>query len=142
MVLLEVMEEKVQSGTPLLGICVGAQLLMDLGQENGPHQGLGWIAGEVSRFEHQLKVPQIGWNEVEFCKPDPLFQGLRNGSYFYFVHSYHLRPNDLEVVLGETEYGYPFASAVRNDNVWGVQFHPEKSQQAGLQLLQNFCTLT
>ena len=62
--------------------------------------------------------------------------------YFYFVHSYHLRPNDLEVVLGETEYGYPFASAVRNDNVWGVQFHPEKSQQAGLQLLQNFCTLT
>ena len=140
--LLEVMEEKVQSGTPLLGVCVGAQLLMDLGQENGPHQGLGWIAGEVSRFEHQLKVPQIGWNEVEFCKPDPLFQGLRNGSYFYFVHSYHLRPNDLEVVLGETEYGYPFASAVRNDNVWGVQFHPEKSQQAGLQLLQNFCTLT
>lgn len=140
--LLEVMEEKVQSGTPLLGICVGAQLLMDLGQENGPHQGLGWIAGEVSRFEHQLKVPQIGWNEVELRKPDPLFQGLRNGSYFYFVHSYHLRPNDLEVVLGETEYGYPFASAVRNDNVWGVQFHPEKSQQAGLQLLQNFCTLT
>ena len=108
--LLEVMEEKVQSGTPLLGICVGAQLLMDLGQENGPHQGLGWIAGEVSRFEHQLKVPQIGWNEVELRKPDLLFQGLRDRSHFYFVHSYFVEPADEATVYGRTNYGGEFCS--------------------------------
>lgn len=140
--LLEVMEEKVRSGTPLLGICVGAQLLLEVGQEDGPHAGLGWIGGQVRRFEHHLKIPQIGWNEVQIERADPLFRDIRNRSHFYFVHSYHLEPTEPEVVLGSTEYGYPFASVVRRENLWGVQFHPEKSQHAGLQLLQNFCTLT
>jgi glutamine amidotransferase len=140
--MLDVIQEKVEGGTPLLGICVGAQLLMDQSEEDGTHVGLGWIPGKVKRFNHQLKIPQMGWNEVSQQKEDPLFQGVDDMMHFYFVHSYHLLVENSEHVLGLSSYGYDFASVVRKDNLWGVQFHPEKSQNVGLQLLKNFCTLT
>ena len=140
--MLAALEEKVMSGVPLLGICVGAQLLMDESEEDGMHTGLGWIPGKVKRFQHQLKIPQIGWNQVSQQKEDILFNKVADEMHFYFVHSYHLLPEKSEHVLGLSSYGYDFASVVRKDNLWGVQFHPEKSQNAGLQLLKNFCTLT
>ncbi|MBL4824446.1 MAG: imidazole glycerol phosphate synthase subunit HisH [SAR324 cluster bacterium] len=140
--MLEVLQEKVESGTPLLGICVGAQLLMDESEEDGTHTGLGWIPGKVKRFQHQLKIPQMGWNQVSKQKQDPLFEEVADETHFYFVHPYHLLPENSEHVLGLSNYGYDFASVVRKDNLWGVQFHPEKSQNAGLRLLKNFCTRT
>ena len=140
--MLEALQEKVQAGTPLLGICVGAQLLMDESEEDGSRVGLGWIPGKVKRFQHELKIPQIGWNQVSQQQKDPLFKNVADEAHFYFVHSYHLNPENSEHVLGLSNYGYDFAAVVCKDNLWGVQFHPEKSQNAGLQLLKNFCTLT
>jgi glutamine amidotransferase len=140
--MLEALQEKVQAGTPLLGICVGAQLLMDESEEDVSRVGLGWIPGKVKRFQHELKIPQIGWNQVSQQQKDPLFKNVADEMHFYFVHSYHLNPENSEHVLGLSNYGYDFAAAVCKDNLWGVQFHPEKSQNAGLQLLKNFCTLT
>ena len=140
--MLEALHEKIQGGTPFLGICVGAQLLFQEGEEAGNHQGLGVIEGKVIRFRHDLKIPQIGWNQVSLLSEDPLFQKISNQSYFYFVHSYHFVPDQRSDILATTEYGYAFASVIRRQNVWGVQFHPEKSQEVGLQLLKNFCTLT
>ncbi len=140
--MLEALQEKVKAGTPLLGICVGAQLLMDESEEDGSHAGLCWIPGKVKRFQHELKIPQMGWNQVSQQQKDPLFLEVADEMHFYFVHSYHLQPENSEHVLGLSNYGYDFASVVCKDNLWGVQFHPEKSQNAGLQLLKNFCTLT
>ena len=140
--MLESLQEKVQAGTPLLGICVGAQLLMDESEENGSRVGLGWIPGKVKRFQHELKIPQIGWNQVSQQRKDSLFKNVTNEMHFYFVHSYHLNPENSGHVLALSNYGYDFAAVVRKDNLWGGQFHPEKSQNAGLQLLKNFCTLT
>ena len=138
----EALQEKVLAGTPLLGICVGAQLLMDESEEDGSRVGLGWIPGKVKRFQHELKIPQIGWNQVSQQQKDPLFKNVADEMHFYFVHSYHLNPENSEHVLGLSNYGYDFAAVVCKDNLWGVQFHPEKSQNVGLQLLKNFCTLT
>lgn len=131
--------EQISGGTPFLGICVGLQLLFTEGQEGGSHRGLGLIEGSVVRFEHDLKIPQIGWNQVSFCQEDPLFANIPDHSYFYFVHSFHGIPKEANITLAETEYGTPFTSVVHWENVWGVQFHPEKSQSVGLQLLENFC---
>tara|TARA_Y100001970_G_C14183407_1_gene831116 strand:+ start:188 stop:790 length:603 start_codon:yes stop_codon:yes gene_type:complete len=140
--MLEAIQEKIKTGTPLLGICVGAQLLMDESEEDGKHSGIGWIPGKVKRFNHDLKIPQIGWNQVFQKKEDPIFKGIPNNNHFYFVHSYHILPEKINHYLGISKYGYDFVSAVRYDNLWGVQFHPEKSQNAGLKLLKNFCTYT
>ena len=140
--MLEALQEKFQSGAPMLGVCVGAQLLMDSSEEDGFHYGLGWIKGKVKRFSHELKIPQIGWNSVKKQKNNLLFKHVSDEMYFYFVHSYHLELRNRDQVIGMTNYGYDFASVVCKDNLWGVQFHPEKSQNAGLQLLKNFCTLT
>jgi glutamine amidotransferase len=140
--MLEALQEKFQSGAPMLGVCVGAQLLMDNSEEDGFHYGLGWIKGKVKRFSHELKIPQIGWNSVKKQKNNLLFKHVSDEMYFYFVHSYHLVLRNRDQVLGMTNYGYDFASVVCKENLWGVQFHPEKSQNAGLQLLKNFCTLT
>jgi len=137
--------EKIGGGTPFLGICVGLQLLFSEGHEGGVHEGLGIIKGKVIRLggiplEHKLKIPQIGWNQVSYSHENPLFQNISNHNYFYFVHSYFGVPSQSDVILTTTEYGESFPSAVHTQNVWGVQFHPEKSQDAGLQLLKNFCT--
>ncbi len=140
--MLEAIQEKIAAKTPFLGICVGMQLLFSEGHEGGIFPGLGLIEGAVERFEHQLKIPQIGWNQVSYRHEDPLLTDIPNNSYFYFVHSYFGKPTDAHVTLATTEYGTSFASVVHVDNVWGVQFHPEKSQIVGLQLLKNFCTMT
>ena len=139
--MLEILEKRVLGGMPLLGICLGAQLLLDESSEDGTYQGLGWIPGKVRRFKHELKIPHIGWNRVCFKFGGPLFERIPSESYFYFVHSYFMHPESAASVLGTTDYGQDFASVVNKDQVWGVQFHPEKSQQVGLKLLKNFSTM-
>ena len=134
----EVVRRHVAAGRPFLGVCVGMQLMFDESEEDGLHQGLGLIRGRVLRFAHDLKIPQIGWNQVAVQREDPLLEGVADGSYFYFVHSYHAVLNDPADALGLTDYGIEFPAVVGRGNLWGVQFHPEKSQQPGLRLLKNF----
>ncbi len=134
-------EEVLQGGKPFLGICLGMQVLASEGHEYGTHPGLGWVPGVVQRFsvsEAGLKVPHAGWNEINPRAETPLFRGLRTGAAFYFVHSYHFVPTDPKVVIATADYGGPFAAAVQYRNILATQFHPEKSQQDGLTLLENF----
>jgi len=133
----------VASGKPFLGICLGLQLLFDISYEDGEHEGLGILAGEVVRFRvpSDFKVPHMGWNEAIIRKANPLLDGVENGTHFYFVHSYHVVPKDHEVVAIEADYHQPFCAMVCRDNLYATQFHPEKSQQDGLHLLQNFANL-
>jgi glutamine amidotransferase len=139
--LLEAARAFIQSGKPFLGICVGYQALFEKsGEFNSCAAGLGIFKGNVVRFseKHGLKIPQIGWNQLEIVKPDcPLFRG----SYVYFVHSFYPQPVDAGIVATRTDYGDKFASAVWRNNVFATQFHPEKSQRVGLQLLKNFVDL-
>ncbi|OGS33492.1 MAG: imidazole glycerol phosphate synthase, glutamine amidotransferase subunit [Elusimicrobia bacterium RIFOXYB2_FULL_49_7] len=133
--------EWIKKGRPFLGICLGLQFLMTFSEEKGYHAGLNRVPGAVKRFEKGLKVPQIGWNQVSYPKQSVLFQDVPENSYFYFVHSYYVAPEDPAVVAGKTDYGISYASAVASDNLFGVQFHPEKSQEAGLTVIRNFCNL-
>ena len=143
--LLETAREFIKSGRPFLGICVGYQALFEKSDEfNSCAAGLGIFKGSVIRFPEQngLKIPQIGWNQLEIVRPDcPLFRGVADGSYVYFVHSFYPQPVDAGIVATRTNYGETFASAVWRDNVYATQFHPEKSQKVGLQLLKNFVEL-
>ncbi len=143
--LLEAAREFIRSGKPFLGICVGYQALFEKSEEfNSCAAGLGVFKGRVVRFseKHGLKIPQIGWNQIEIVRRDcPLFRGVDNGSYVYFVHSFYPQPVDESIVAARTEYGEVFASAIWRDNVFATQFHPEKSQRVGLQLLKNFVEL-
>lgn len=127
---------------PFLGICVGMQLMAKVGREHGDHPGLGWLDAEVSPLtpdNPSLKIPHMGWNELRLNAPDhPVLAGLGDGSHVYFVHSYAMRPADPAAVLAECDYGGPFTAIVGRDNMIGTQFHPEKSQQAGLSLIANF----
>lgn len=122
---------------PLLGICLGMQLLADFSEENKT-RCLSVVPGVVRRFSSELKIPQIGWNQVEWTRPNPLMDGVPNQAYFYFVNSYYLDA-PFEVTIGETLYGTKFSSVVQKENYYGVQFHPEKSGESGLRILQNFC---
>ena len=133
----------IAQGKPFLGICLGLQLLFDVGYEGGQFAGLGILRGKCVRFElpHDLKVPHMGWNQCRFLKPAPVLSGLASGTYFYFVHSYYVVPEDREVAAIESDYGHPFCAAVWKDNLFATQFHPEKSQADGLRLLQNFAEL-
>ena len=143
--LLEGIREFIDTGRPFLGICVGYQVLFERSEEfNSCAKGLGVFEGSVVRFSDSgIKVPQIGWNQVNVLKPEcPILKGIEPGSYFYFVHSYFPRPVDKNIVVTRTTYGESFASAVWRDNVFATQFHPEKSQKLGLQLLRNFVALT
>jgi len=142
----------IQEGKPYLGICLGLQLLFTESEEHGKHKGFDVIKGKVKKFERGLKIPHMGWNEVRVKSTVPalpagrhgprstdIFKGIPNNSYFYFVHTYCGEPEDKSVIAATTEYGREFASAVNKDNVWGVQFHPEKSSNLGLKILENFC---
>jgi len=143
--LLEASRKFIQTGRPFLGICVGYQALFEKSEEfNSCAAGLSIFQGKVVRFAGKdgLKVPQIGWNQLELVKPDcPLFRGIPGGSYVYFVHSFFPQPADPSIVATRTTYGETFASSVWRDNVFATQFHPEKSQKVGLQLLANFVEL-
>jgi imidazole glycerol-phosphate synthase subunit HisH len=128
-------------GAPFLGVCVGMQLLADRGLEFGERAGLGWIGGEVARLDPAdtaVKVPHVGWNDVAPMRPHCLFTGLGSGPQMYFTHSYTFQPNEVDAGLALTDHGGPFVSAVAKGVVAGVQFHPEKSQGAGLRLIANF----
>ncbi|CAL1125443.1 unnamed protein product [Cladocopium goreaui] len=135
--------ETVESGKPMLGICLGLQLLFDVSYEDGKHEGLGVLSGEVVKFEvpEQFKVPHMGWNQVEIQGDVPLLKGLENETYFYFVHSYYVVPEDESVIATTTTYHKPFTSMIRRGNLYATQFHPEKSQRDGLKLLENFAAL-
>ena len=133
------------SGKPMLGICLGMQLLFESSEEFGEHEGLGLIKGHVKAFDAQqfsepLKVPHMGWNRM-FTQEHPLFAGLDENHYLYFVHTYHVSCTNAQDIIGETEYGYRFTSAVAHGNIMGIQPHPEKSHENGLKILQNFINL-
>ncbi|HWT01804.1 MAG TPA: imidazole glycerol phosphate synthase subunit HisH [Pyrinomonadaceae bacterium] len=130
--------ERAAEGTPLLGVCVGMQMLFEESEEFGLTSGLALLRGRVRRFPAELLVPQVGWNQVRQRRAHPLLNGVEDEAFFYFVHSYYCEPADAGVLVGETDYGAPYASVVAQGNVCGVQFHPEKSQAAGLRLLKNF----
>jgi len=139
--LTEVVRDSVRAGKPFLGICVGLQLLFTESEEGGLHPGLDIIRGPVRRFPHsdERKVPHMGWNQIEIVRPDcPLFDSVEPGSFVYFVHSYYVNPTEHDVIAAVTEYGVTFCSAIWTKNLFGVQFHPEKSQQIGLRILGNF----
>ena len=142
----EPIRQAVEQGKWFLGICLGLQLLFDLSYEDGEYQGLGIVPGKVQRFSFNgnatdLKVPHMGWNALQMQKESPLNTGLEGQPYTYFVHSYHVVPDDDSVIATTTDYGYPFVSSIAADNVLATQFHPEKSQRVGLQMLRNFAAL-
>lgn len=136
-------KDVIESGRPFLGICLGLQMLFDRSFEGGEHEGLGIIPGDVVRFDvpPPMKVPHMGWNEVEMRQPAPIMNDIANGTHFYFVHSYYVKPSDPDVIAIEADYGGRFCAAVWKDNLYATQFHPEKSQASGLQLLKNFVSL-
>jgi glutamine amidotransferase len=140
--------EAIRGGTPFLGICLGFQLLFDISYEDGEFTGLGVFPGKVVRFDfpeslsgQNLKIPHMGWNQITFRSNCPLFKGIEQEAYVYFVHSYHVVTIRDEIVAATTDYGYTFTSAVWSENVFATQFHPEKSQDVGLKMLENFVEL-
>ena len=136
--LVEVIHELVEMKKPFLGICLGLQLMFDESEESPGVKGLGLLKGKIVRFpQSELKVPQIGWNSLEFPKESKLFKGIKNGEYVYFVHSYYLKAEE-DIVAATTEYGVTVHAAVEKDNIFACQFHPEKSSGVGLGILKNF----
>ena len=131
-------QERAAAGTPLLGICVGMQMLFEVSDEFGTTEGLGLLSGSVKKFGSELVVPQVGWNRIRQKQRHRLFDGVDDGSFCYFVHSFYCEPASADLVVGETEYAVKYASVVAQENICGVQFHPEKSQHVGLQMLKNF----
>lgn len=139
----EALPAYVAGGRPLLGICLGMQLLGTVSHEHGEHAGLGLIPGEVRQIETDpsLRIPHVGWNELAVERPSRLLDGLDDPPMFYFVHSYELKPDDPADVTGTTDYGHPLTATVEHGAAYGVQFHPEKSQRCGLRILENFLAL-
>lgn len=137
----QAIKEAIDSGATFLGICLGLQVLFTTGEEMGVHKGLDIFKGSVTRFTEGL-VPQIGWNQAHIRREDPIMAGIPDGSYFYFVHSYYVNPEVKDDVIAETDYHIDYASVVGRDRVWGIQFHPEKSQAKGLRILENFTKIT
>lgn len=136
----EPLQKAVAAGVPLLGICLGMQYLFETSEEMGLHQGLGFLPGKVVRFPKRPSyvVPHVGWNQLHIQRQSKLLAGIGEGAYTYFVHSYYVEASEADDVLAMTDYGLHYASVVGRDNVYGVQFHPEKSQAVGLRILRNF----
>lgn len=151
--LIEPIKQAVAAGKPLIGICLGMQLLFESSDELGDTVGLGLLPGHVTKIKmqdasytsrithHALKIPHMGWNQLDLVKEHPLVNGVESGAYAYFVHSYAVYPEQRDIVIATTDYGRPFASIVGRGNICGLQFHPEKSQAVGLRLLENFLAL-
>jgi glutamine amidotransferase len=138
MSLTESIVRSIQKGKPYLGICLGLQVLFTESEEFGIHKGLDILKGKVLRFQINLKVPHMGWNNVRIQRRPPIFDGIQDETFFYFVHSFYVSPDDNDVVATTTDYGITFASMVWKDNIFATQFHPEKSQETGLKILENF----
>ena len=134
------LREYIESGRPFLGVCMGLQALLTVSEEGGEHACLNVVEGRVRRFERKndMKIPHMGWNAVEQVREHPVFAGIPDGSFFYFVHGYYPDPKDESIVIGRTDYGVPFASVIARDNLIATQFHPEKSGKVGLRLYRNF----
>jgi glutamine amidotransferase len=139
--LTEVLREKVDTGTPLLGLCLGLQLMFSESEEFGRTTGFDFIPGRVRRLPPSLRVPHIGWNQLHLKRPDPLLEGIAEGSFVYFVHSYYADPQHPGDILATTDYDIEFPAIARRGNVWATQFHPEKSQEVGLRILKNFAAM-
>lgn len=137
----EVAKQVAASGKPMLGICLGMQLLFETSEEYGEHEGLGLLKGKVVRFQGEFKIPHMGWNKLKFLQPSPIFNGLEEG-HVYFVHSYHAQVVDQQNLLATGDYYGPVTAIVGKDNVYGMQFHPEKSGALGMELLRNFLELS
>jgi glutamine amidotransferase len=136
--LVEPIRDYIASGRPYLGVCMGQQALLTLSEEGGEHACLDVVHGRVKRLPSGQKVPHMGWNQVRQRVPHPIFEGIEDGAYFYFVHSYYPKPDDDSVVIGETDYGVTFASVLAQGNIVATQFHPEKSGKDGLRFYGNF----
>lgn len=135
----EALRDYAKSGKPMLGICLGMQLLFTQSEEHGQHEGLGLLSGDVVRFQGDYKIPHMGWNQLAVKQPEhPLMAGLHDGEYVYFVHSFHVRVNNPQELLATTDYFQEVTAIVGRDNVYGMQFHPEKSGETGMRLLDNF----
>ena len=134
----DVVAEAMNDGTPILGVCLGLQLLFTRSSEGGSVKGLDLISGDVVKLPESVKTPQMGWNTIDFAKSHPLLDGVKDHSYVYFVHSYIPQPTDPDVIVTTTEYGVSFASMVAKKNLFATQFHPEKSSKTGLMMLKNF----
>jgi glutamine amidotransferase len=143
--LIDALEEfAIKDKKPLLGICVGLQMFSDIGYEDSETKGLGWIPGKVSKINNQtnkFKLPHIGWNEIEIVKESKIFKDIKNDTHMYFVHSYEFVPEDKSVISATTEYSSKIVCSVEKDNLFGTQFHPEKSDKAGLKIIKNFINL-
>lgn len=148
---IDPMHQFIKTGKPMLGICLGMQLIFESSQEDAPADdqpilGLGLVKGQVKRFAGnaygpgKLKVPHMGWNSIDIQRPVKLFDGLEDQSHVYFVHGYYCCPTDASITIATTDYGDPFCSSIQQDNLWATQFHPEKSQRIGLKMLENFAT--
>jgi len=148
--LADPLADAVRGGMPFLGFCLGLQMLFETSEENGVHEGLGLLPGKVVKFDfdadelagHRLSVPHMGWNQLSIRRPCPMLDGIDDGAFVYFAHSYYVVPSDESVIATTTMYGLEFTSSVWKDNVFATQFHPEKSQKVGLRLLENFVRLT
>ncbi len=138
MKLTDVLKQEVISGKPFLGICLGMQLLFTVSEEQGEFQGLDLLPGRVRKMPAEAKIPHMGWNQIEIQQASPLLAGIPDGANYYFVHSYFVDPSRQEDILTKTDYNFKFASIVGRDNIFGIQFHPEKSSRLGLQILKNF----
>jgi glutamine amidotransferase len=134
----DVVAEAMRNGKPILGVCLGLQLLFTRSSEGGSIRGLDFISGEVVKLPENVKIPQMGWNTINFAKSHPLLEGVKDYSYVYFVHSYYPQPSDPKVIVATTEYGVRFPSMVAKNNLFATQFHPEKSSKTGLTILKNF----
>ena len=141
--LVEPIRQAIQKEKPFLGICLGLQLLFERSYEDGLHEGLGILSGEVVRFDLPVEyaVPHMGWNQLQIRRPHPLLAGIEEGAYVYFVHSYYVVPQDGSVIATETDYGVWFCSSIGQGRLFATQFHPEKSQSVGLRMLENFARL-
>lgn len=141
--LVNPLKSVLRSGTPYLGICLGMQFLFESSDEMGVHHGLGVLPGQVTRFpkDHPFKVPHMGWNEIKSVRQTPLLANIPAASHAYFVHSYYCMPQNADDVIATADYGITFTAAVQRDNIYGVQFHPEKSQAVGLEILRSFLAI-
>ena len=139
---VEYIEQGIKSGKPFLGICVGLQLMFEESEEMGTHKGLGLLPGKCTRFPAGERIPQIGWNQIDIQRETPLLDGVPTGSFFYFVHSYYVTTENIDERIATTDYGLDYTSVAGRYGLYGVQFHPEKSQDRGLRILKNFAQMS